>query len=103
MRVSALLVTAVFCVALTAQKPSLSQDEKAIQEQERGLRSLPDDTRAVVTKRLANAIRQLPLGANKLMLAMNLSGLSTEGDFGRDTLQAVANTLAEAIQEQRKA
>ena len=105
MRVSALLIAASFSAAalLTAQKASLSQEEKAIQEQERGLRSLPDDTRAVATKRLATAIQRLPAGANKLMLAMNLSGLSTEGDFGRDTLQAVANTLAGAIQEQRKA
>jgi thiol-disulfide isomerase/thioredoxin len=33
---------------------------------------------------------------------MSLSGLSTEGDFGRDTLQAAATTLAGAIREQRE-
>ena len=104
MRVPSLLIAAfAVAVPITAQKPSLSQDERAVQEQERGLRSLPDDTRAVTTKRLATDIQRLHAGENKLMLAINLSGLSTEGDFGRDTLQAVANTLAEAIQEQRKA
>jgi thiol-disulfide isomerase/thioredoxin len=55
------------------------------------------------TKHLASQIRQLPGGANKLILAMALSNYSTEGDFGRDTLQAVATTLLQAIQEQRKA
>jgi len=104
MRLSALLIAAAFSVALSAQqKLSLSKEENAIQERERGLRSLPDDTRAVTTKRLATDIQRLPPGANKLMLAMSLSSLSTEGDFGRDTLQAVATALAEAIQEQGKA
>ena len=36
------------------------------------------------------------------MLAVSLSNLSTEGDMGRETLQAVATTLAEAILEKRK-
>ena len=105
MRVSALRITAaLFLAALlpAQQKPSLSKPEKAIQEQERGLRSLPDDTRAVTTRELAANIQRLPAGQNKIMLAVNLSNLSTEGDFGRDTLQAVATTLAEAILEQHK-
>ena len=76
--------------------------EKAIQQQVRALRSLPDDTREVTTRRLATEIQRLPAGANKLMLAMSLSGLSTEGDFGRDTLQAAATALAGAIREQRQ-
>ena len=105
MRILALLIAAVFSgwvPSSAQQKPPLSKQEKAIQQQVRALRSLPDDTREVTTRRLATEIQRLPAGANKLMLAMSLSGLSTEGDFGRDTLQAAATTLAGAIREQRQ-
>jgi peroxiredoxin len=77
-----------------------SDQEKPIVEQLRGLRSLPDDVRAHTTKDLAFQIRQLPATPNKLRLAGGLAGLSTEGDFGHDTLQEVANTLAAALREQ---
>ena len=63
------------------------------------LRKLPTDERARTTKDLALQIRQLPSGANKLRLAFSLAGLSTEGDFGHDTLQQVATTLATALHE----
>ena len=105
MRILALLIAAVFSgwvPSSAQQKPPLSKQEKAIQQQVRALRSLPDDTRAITTRQLATEIQRLPAGANKLMLAMSLSGLSTEGDFGRDTLQAAATTLAGAIREQRQ-
>ena len=105
MRILALLIAAVFSgwvPSSAQQKPPLSKQEKAIQQQVRALRSLPDDTRAVTIRQLATEIQRLPAGANKLMLATSLSGLSTEGDFGRDTLQAAATTLAGAIREQRE-
>jgi peroxiredoxin len=41
----------------------------------------------------------LPATENKLRLAVNLAGLSTEGDFGHDTLQEVATTLGETLRE----
>ncbi len=66
----------------------------------RGLRKLPDDVRARTTKDLAVQIRELPATANKLRLAGGLANLSTEGDFGHDTLQEVANTLGAALREQ---
>jgi peroxiredoxin len=69
-------------------------------EKIRGLRKLDDTVRARVTKELALEIRQLPVVPNKLRLALALSNLSTEGDFGRDTLQEVATTLADAVREQ---
>ncbi|MGA8869124.1 MAG: TlpA disulfide reductase family protein [Candidatus Sulfotelmatobacter sp.] len=81
-------------------KPSWSDREKPIVEQLHGLRKLPDDVRARTTKDLALQIRQLPVTPNKLRLAGGLAGLSTEGDFGHDTLQEVANTLAAALREQ---
>ena len=34
-----------------------------------------------------------------MTLALHLASLSTEGDFGRETLQEVANTLTDALRE----
>jgi peroxiredoxin len=76
-----------------------SKQEKPILEKIRTLRKLPDDQRARTTKELALQIRQLPAGMNKLRLANNLAGLSTEGDLGHDTLQEVATTLLGALRE----
>lgn len=106
MRVLAFLIASVISLAVRVsaeETPRFSKQEQAIQQELRGLRSLPDDTRVVTTKQLAGQIRRLSRGANKLNLAMALSNYSTEGDFGRDTLQAVATTLEQAIEEQRKA
>src|SRR5712692_152331 len=64
------------------------------------LRGLPDAERAKVTRDLAIQIRQLPSAAVKESLADELANLATEGDFGPDTLQAVATTLAQALVEQ---
>ena len=101
------LTTAIALVFLLApalfaqQQPTeWSVQEKPIVEQLHGLRKLPDDVRAGVTKDLALKIRQLPVVPNKLKLAMGLASLSTEGDFGHDTLQEVTTTLADAIKEQ---
>jgi peroxiredoxin len=83
-----------------AQQVVWSNQEKPIADQIRGLRGLADDVRARTTKNLAIEIRQLPATLNKLRLANDLANLSTEGDFGRDTLQEVATTLATALHEQ---
>jgi peroxiredoxin len=81
-----------------AQRPS--EAEQAISKQIGGLRSIPDDQRGAVTKRLALEIRNLPdASVSRLGLANGLANLSTEGDFGHDTLQTVATTLASAIRE----
>jgi len=76
-----------------------SADEKPLADQIHGLRGLADDVRAGTTKDLALKIRKLPATENKLRLAVNLAGLSTEGEFGHDTLQEVATTLAETLRE----
>lgn len=70
-----------------------------IVEQIKGLRKLDDTTRAHTTKDLALQIRQLTPGPHKLRLAGTLAELSTEGDFGRDTLQEVTTTLADSLRE----
>jgi len=85
---------------LAQDKIVWSEQEKPIVDQLRGLRKLDDTVRAGTTKDLALKIRQLPAVPNKLQLAGALAGLSTEGDFGRDTLQEVTTTLATALREQ---
>jgi peroxiredoxin len=77
-----------------------SEQEKPIVDQIRGLRKLDDNVRGQTTKDLALRIRSLPAVPNKLRLASALANLSTEGDFGRDTLQEVTTTLASALSEQ---
>jgi peroxiredoxin len=86
--------------AAAQDKTVWSDQEKPIVEKLRTLRKLPDDERAITTKQLALQIRELPQVPNKLRLADGLSSLATEGDFGRDTLQEVTNTLAQALREQ---
>ena len=86
-------------LAAQPRRPAYTLDEQPIADQMRGLRKLDDATRAGATKKLALEIRALAATPNKLNLASSLANLSTEGDFGRDTLQQVATTLAEALKE----
>jgi peroxiredoxin len=101
---SVLAVTVVYIAGfsdLAAQiKPAWSADEQPIVDQLRGLRKVPDAARGGVTRQLALDIRRLPMTPGKLRLAKDLANLSTEGDFGRPTLQEVSTTLAEALREQ---
>jgi len=97
------ILAAAFLLALplpAQDKVVWSDQEKTIVEQLRGLRKLDDSVRAQTTKNLALQIRTLPKVPNKLTLAGALASLSTEGDFGRDTLQEVTTTLASALREQ---
>jgi peroxiredoxin len=88
-------------LSVSAQEKTVwSEQEKPIVEQIKGLRKLDDTVRARTTRELALQIRQLPVVPNKLKLAGALALLSTEGDFGRDTLQEVTTTLASALREQ---
>ena len=98
--VLAVLVTLPLQLASAQQKQVVwSANEQPLADQIHGLRSLADDVRAETTKDLALKIRKLPATENKLRLAVALAGLSTEGDFGHDTLQEVATTLAETLRE----
>jgi thiol-disulfide isomerase/thioredoxin len=87
-------------LAIQSQGPPWTKQEAPIRDQIRQLRDLPDDVRARTTKQVALDIRALAKTPHKLGLAYALANLSTEGDFGRDTLQEVATTLAEALREQ---
>ena len=95
MRIVTLALTLI-ALAAPAQKVVWSDQEKAVAARMK-LRQLPDAERARATRQLALDIRQLPSSANKVSLASGLANLATEGDFGRDTLQEVATTLAEAL------
>jgi peroxiredoxin len=96
------LAAFVYPISKAAQDPDVSwtKPELAIREQIKHLRALADDVRARTTKQLALDIRALPRTEHKLSLANGLANLSTEGDFGHDTLQEVATTLATALKEQ---
>jgi peroxiredoxin len=85
--------------AFAQNKIVWSDQEKPIVDQIKSLRSLDDAVRAHTTKDLALQIRALPAVPNKLTLAVALANLSTEGDFGRNTLQEVTTTLAIAVRE----
>ena len=99
-----LAVTAILLISSIAafpapSEPKWSEQEKPIVESIKHLRDVPDDKRPQVTRDLAQQIRQLPANDNRVELATALASLSTEGDFGKDTLQAVANTLAETLRQ----
>jgi peroxiredoxin len=94
-----LLGVVLFQLAFAQKQVVWSADEKPLAGQIHGLRALPDNVRAETTRSLAIKIRQLPATENKLRLAVGLANLSTEGDFGHGTLQDVATTLAQTLQE----
>jgi peroxiredoxin len=89
----------ILCLLLLAAVCAQSQPD-AFAERIRGLRQLPDEVRARATRDLALEIRRLPATPKKVSLATGLANLATEGDFGHDTLQEVAETLAGALKEQ---
>lgn len=98
---SIFVLNALLTPVLAAQekKVTWTAQEMPIVEQIKGLRKLDDSTRAHTTGDLALQIRQLTPGPHKLRLAGTLAELSTEGDFGRDTLQEVTTTLANSLGE----
>jgi peroxiredoxin len=85
--------------AHAADEVAWSADQKPISDDIGRLRSLPDEARGAATRDLATRIRALARSPNKLRLAIELASLSTEGDFGDDTLDAAAATLVAAVRE----
>src|SRR5258708_7896230 len=98
--VSLALALGLLSGARTQTQTKASAQETAISDQISHLRRLPDDVRTRTTRQLAIDIRRLPSTPTKLQLANALANFSTEGDFGHDTLQEVATTLADALREQ---
>ena len=74
-------------------------DQKPLADQLKTLRDIDDHARPAAMRDLAEKIQRLPASKNKLRLALGLASKSTEGDFGRPTVQAAATTLATALRE----
>ena len=91
----------LFSVFLLAAPAALHGQvkEASINKEIGGLRGVSDALRPAATTKIANEIRTLPAGAPKLKLADALTHLVTEGDPGRETLQAVADALALTLKE----
>lgn len=82
----------------------ISQDEAperdtALNKRLSTFRATPDPDRAKLAIDLAQQIGALPAGPEKTNLALNLAGLSTEGDLGKPALTTVAKTVAHALHE----
>jgi thiol-disulfide isomerase/thioredoxin len=84
---------------LTAGLQAKKSSESSITDQLNKLRSLSTAERPAATVQLATDIRTLPPGLPKLKLADALSHLATEADPSQETLQAVAQTLSQALAE----
>lgn len=74
-------------------------NESSIVQELKSLRSVPTAQRPAATIKIALEIHALPPGTAKLRLADGVSHLVTEGDPGKEALQAVADTLAQALAE----
>jgi len=99
-RILTFLIIASLVAGFAVARLSDADAEKAILQGLRGLRQVPDAERGHATQQLALQIRGLAPGTKKVGLANSLANLSTEGDFGRDTIQTVADTLAQSLKEQ---
>lgn len=89
------LFAAVFTLPIALH----ASNESKIIGRMQNLRSMPMPKRAATTLELANEIRALPAGMEKLKLADGLAHLVTEGDQGQETIQAVADTLRQCLTE----
>lgn len=84
-------------VLLTAPLLHAQVSESAIAGEIGSLRSVPAGQRPAAILKIAAEIRTLPAGLTQLKLADALAQLSTEGDNGTEALQAVTDTLAQAL------
>jgi thiol-disulfide isomerase/thioredoxin len=91
--------TLLFSLVMSATVLHAASPENAITNGLKNLRTVPTAQRPAATLKLATDIRALPAGQNKLKFADELSHLATEGDPGKDVLQAVTDTLSQALTE----
>ena len=90
---------AAAAVLLAAPLLHAQVSESAISNQFDKLRSLSVDQRSADTIKLAESIRALPAGPHKVRFADDLAHLVTQGDQGIEALQAVADTLSQALSQ----
>jgi thiol-disulfide isomerase/thioredoxin len=84
-------------VLLTAPLLNAQVSEPAINKQLEKLRALNAQQRPAASIKIAADIRTLPDGTKKVDFANRLASLVTEGDQGAEALQAVADTLSQAL------
>jgi len=86
---------------LAAAVPVMPAQVKAskIYDQLKNLRSVSADSKGAAIQHIAADINTQPAGADKVKLADNLVHLTTEGDPGKDAVQAAADALAKALSE----
>ncbi len=90
-----LVLILLLATGVQAKQPS----ESSINHQLEKLRSLSAAARPAATVQIAMDIRTLAPGLPKVKLADALSHLATEADPSQETLQAVAQTLSQALSE----
>jgi peroxiredoxin len=83
-----------------AGRPTPPPELAAISRSMGQMRGLPtDEDRARLVLQTVADIRALPSGMSKLGPISSLANLATEGDLGKEALDAVASTLALALKE----
>lgn len=81
-------------------RPSLPAELAAVSAKMGQMRKLPTHAdRAKLTMEVVADIRALPGGMSKLSPSYSLANVVTEGDLGKDALNAAASTLALALRE----
>ena len=89
-----------FRSAAVNSRPAPSPEAAAIQKNMGQIRGLATDAdRAKLVGELAASIRALPPGNQRLNLASGLCNLATEGDLGKEAMNAVSATLAQSLKE----
>jgi peroxiredoxin len=91
----------VLVAAILLAAPALYAKNQvdALQSQIDNLYQVAQAQRPAALIKLATDIRALPAGKAKVTLADNLASKATEGDPGRDAIQAAADTLSQALTE----
>ncbi len=98
MRIVSCSLIALAFLAASSYTHAEPNESSIIQELNK-LRSVSTQDRPAATIKIATEIRTLQPGIPKLRLADGLSHLVTEGDPGKDALQATADTLAQALSD----
>lgn len=91
------LLAAAFLIAAPAMLAQVKPSQ--VENELKNLRSQPTDKRPAATQKIAEEIRTLPAGQQKVELADTLVHLMTEGDAGNEVVQAVTDTLSSALKE----
>lgn len=88
---------AAIVLATTCSSVLFASNASHISDNISKLRQIPYDKRGAQIKELAAQIHQLPTGTEQVELAYSLMSHATEGEPGRDALQAATDTFSAAL------